>query len=63
LAGSTARAKRGLVDHWSGASTMESPPLIIHAFDVSNQVADDFDLVDILVRDHDVRELIFDHDH
>src|SRR6516164_7999459 len=40
-----------------------SSPLIIHAFDVADQIADDFYLIDILVRDYDVREPIFDHDH
>jgi hypothetical protein len=40
-----------------------SSPVIIHVFDVAYQIADDFDLVDILVRDYDAREPIFDHDH
>src|SRR5262245_29045496 len=40
-----------------------SSPLMIHVFDMADQIADDFQLVDILVRDYDVREPIFDHDH
>src|SRR5262245_1230606 len=53
-----------IADYWErrfddGASS----PLIIHVFDVADQIADDFYLVDILVRDYDVREPIFDHDH
>src|SRR5262249_55736712 len=62
---STARAKRGyncgLLERRldDGASS----PLIIHVFDVADQITDDFYLVDILVRDFDVREPIFDNDH
>src|SRR5262245_33237889 len=60
------RAKRGynceLVERRrldDGASS----PLMIHVFDMADQIADDFQLVDILVRDYDVREPIFDRDH
>src|SRR6516165_2852920 len=40
-----------------------SSPLMIRVFDVADQIADDFELIDFLVRDYDVREPIFDHDH
>ena len=40
-----------------------SSPLIIHVFDVADEIADDLYLVDILIRDYDVREPIFDYDH
>src|SRR5262245_21234905 len=40
-----------------------SSPLIIHVFDVADWIAHDFYRVDILVRDYDVREPMFDHNH
>jgi hypothetical protein len=38
-------------------------PLVIHAFHVTDEVADDFDLVDIVIRDLHADELIFDRYH
>ena len=40
-----------------------SSPLIAHAFDVADQVADDIYLVDIAIGDFHVGELVLDHDH
>jgi hypothetical protein len=64
-AASTARAKRGyncgLLKRCLDDGT--SSPLMIRVFDVADQIADDFELIDFLVRDYDVREPIFDHDH
>jgi hypothetical protein len=40
-----------------------SSPLVIHIFDVADEIADDLYLVDILILYYDVREPIFDHDH
>jgi hypothetical protein len=38
-------------------------PLTARAFDVVDQIADDIDPVDIVIRDFHIDELIFDDDH
>jgi hypothetical protein len=40
-----------------------SSPLIAHAFDMADQVADDIYLVDIAIGDFHVGKLVLDHDH